>query len=139
MHPKEAEHQAQAQRQREADEHRRQLLTNMTDTHHLRFVHIRRWGLVQEQGGLEQIVLHTKGGMTLAYQLPYKGRGCVISVATALVHDNDAYCKRTGRFYAAQNFSRGEVVKLRVPKNMGASTFLKQLFTSAINGDINAK
>lgn len=133
MHPKAEEHARLRAKNQEAEKQMREHLENMTYTHRLRFVHMRRETGISMPGRHDVMGVLPRGGMTLAYQLPSKGRGDIIHVSTALVHDNDAYCKRVGRFRAATAFHAGHNIMLRVPKNMAASHFLKQVFGAALS------
>ena len=94
--------------------------------HRLRFVHVRAFDHATMQ-------LRHKGGCTVAYTLPPRKGDSLIEVAVALVHHNDAFCKRTGRFVVCRNWTAGATLSLRVPKNATPATFLKAMFSVMVN------
>lgn len=87
---------------------------HLTDRYRLRFVHVRNG--------------RPKGGVTVAYQLPSRKGDAVMRVSVALVHERDSYNKLIGRAHAANNFANGEHISVRVPRNIPASAFLKEMF-----------
>lgn len=123
LHPKQMEHRHKAEVRRAKQNVERNAAAALTSTHKLRFVHVRR-----EQDGWDVPFIRSKGGVTVAYQLPARRGDRLIKVACSLVHHNDAYCKRTGRFYAAMKFDGGHWIEVRVPKNMPTSMFIKHMF-----------
>jgi hypothetical protein len=97
----------------------------LTHKHNLRYVHVRDEDYDVK---LRDHVLHSKGGVTVAYSKPARKSDRIIRVSCALVHENDSYCKRIGRYNAACNFELGEFIEVRVPKNTAVSQFLKGMF-----------
>ena len=106
--------------------HEDELVLATTDKHRLRFVHVRAFDYATMQ-------LRHKGGCTVAYTLPPRKGDSLIEVAVALVHHNDAFCKRTGRFVVCRNWTAGATLSLRVPKNTTPATFLKAMFSVMVN------
>jgi hypothetical protein len=121
-HPKQLEHRtARASRLMKARVKRIDE-TNITHALKLRYVHVR------ERSVDYPFSLSNKGGVTVTYQLPERRGDRMIRVACAIVHENDSYCKREGRYQAAKKFRNGEVITLRVPKNWSTPQFLKNMF-----------
>lgn len=75
-----------------------------------------------------------KGGCTIAYKTPTHKGGKIIPVSLALCHANDSFCKKDGRFLAAQYFDKGNVIWLRVPKDYSIPEFLEATFALTATG-----
>jgi hypothetical protein len=102
----------------------------ITNAHNLRYLHVRKHTIFDDGVG-ESAVLSNKGGVTIAYARRRPDDN-VILVSTALVHDNDSYCKAHGRAIAARRFADAHCIALRVPKNMSTSFFLKSVFSGMV-------
>lgn len=125
VHPKQAQQQEARVMAALEEQARVEREHNLARKHKLRYVHVRRMaGYV----GVDTYAPVPKGGVTVAYQLPARKGSRTITASCALVHDNDCYCKRTGRYFAACKFDKGEHIQLRVPRNMPPSEFLKRMF-----------
>lgn len=121
MHPMEEQCLRQKQERQAVRQQRRDATERATAVYDLHFMHIRPPFYMGQ--------LPTKGGVTLAYQFTSKhGDRRIVRVSCALVHENDCYCKREGRFKAVQKFKAHESIEVRVPRNMSPSLFLKRMF-----------
>jgi hypothetical protein len=68
-----------------------------------------------------------RGSMTIAF-LPHRRN--LVEISTAICHPNDAFCKLTGRYVAADGMSEGRSIMLRKPSYITTSTkaWLKSMF-----------
>jgi len=121
MHPKAAAMELSKAAIKDGEENKRRNLELWTKDLHLRFVHVR--GFDESDDGP-----NIKGGLTIAYSLPKLRYKRIVPVSVAIVHDNDTFCKRTGRYHAAQNFYNGKTIDIRIPKDYTPATFIKALF-----------
>lgn len=127
MHALQALHEVAKQNARNMEEIRVRNTALWIEQFKLRFVHIRRYDAWDIEDDLR---IANTGGLTVAYTLPERKGGQVIRVSVALVHENDVFCKRTGRYHAAKNYYNDKTVQLRVPRNTTPATFLKEAFAS---------
>lgn len=136
MHPKAAELLALKEASDEAERIKRANLDLWVKQLGLRFVHVRKLNyeaphlVYNEYEGEFETVFDpgTKGGITVAYNLPKPNYKRIIPVSISIVHDNDVFCKRTGRYIAAKNFYNGHTIDVRVPKDSTPARFLKEFF-----------
>lgn len=130
LHPKAVEQRREAALRAYQERSQRAREHYLTAAHKLRFVHVRSrdWEAERKERDPRKMVLSQTGGVTVAYQLPPRKGDRMIRVSCAVVHENDAYCKRIGRWNAAVKFDNGEVISVRVPKNMSPAGFIKQMF-----------
>jgi hypothetical protein len=96
---------------------------DLTNEHGLRFLHIRD---NHYDGPFYKA--RPKGGATVAYRFIGRDR---IEVSLATCHKNDLYSKPAGRLQAALNFEAGKRIELRIPKDLGPTTFIKTVFALA--------
>ena len=124
-HAKQEEHRLARERAKQGEQARREYEHDVASTYGLRFVHVRtnHWSI-----HVHPFTPKSKGGVTVAYQLPPRKGDRLIRVSCAIVHENDAYNKRLGRFHAAKKFADGEAIQLRVPRNTAPAEFIKQMF-----------
>lgn len=138
MHPKAAELLALKEVSDEAERIKRANLDLWVKQLRLKFVHVRLEDITKEprelldEPGVFVYDPVTKGGITVAYNLPKPNYKRIISVSISIVHDNDVFCKRTGRYHAAKNFYNGKMIEVRIPKDSTPARFLKQFFSGML-------
>jgi len=121
-HPRVLEDCAKKELKEKEKQDKKSFVGQQTEKYHLRFCHVRLDDPKHENSFL------SKGGCTIAFQLPKLRRGRIINVSCALVNENDTFYKLEGRFQASKRFNEGKVIQLRVPKGMLPSQFLKNMF-----------
>jgi len=98
----------------------------LVESNGLQFVHIRNWN-VTDYGWNTTTEVDPKGGMTIAYKILRSG-GDIVELATALCHSKDHYDKVMGKFYAAQNFSDGKTIRIKLPESTRYGQHLRRIF-----------